>query len=221
MKEKIIVVGGGGHAKVVISILKRIENFEPIGYTDIQNKGDILGIPYLGNDEKLFEIFGSGIKYATIGVGQIKSALTRREIFSSLKQIGFHIPAIIAISAVVNQDVEIGHGTVLMDGVIVNSGTIIGELSIINTKASIDHDCNIGSFTHIAPGVTLSGNVKIGENVLVGTGANVIQGISITDNVLISAGSSVQRNITIEGIYRGVPARLIKAVKDETHINNC
>ncbi len=78
----------------------------------------------------------------------------------------------------------IGKGTVIMDGVVINSGAKIGNFGIINTNCSIDHDCIIGNFVHIAPAVTLSGEVKDWDNVLIGTGSSVIQGIEIRTIVL-------------------------------------
>jgi len=212
MKEKIAIVGGGGHAKVIISILKKLKKYEIVGYTDISNNGLILGIQFLGNDEKLQTLFDSGVQNAAIGLGQIKTAVHRRKIAALLKNIGFKIPAIISSNSIINEDVNFGNGTVVMDGVVINSGTSIGEFSIINTNSSIDHDCKIGSFTHIAPGVTLSGEVTIGDNVLIGTGASVIHQIKIPDNTIVSSGTSVQKNITKAGIYRGVPAKSLKEI---------
>lgn len=208
--EKIIVVGGGGHAKVIISILKKLEIYNVVGFTDKEEKGEILGIPFLGSDEILKDYFAKGIKKIAIGLGQIKTSLYRRKVVNYLKEIGFEFPAIISNQCIINENVKVGYGSVIMDGVVINSGSKIGDFSIINTNSSIDHDCKIGNYVHIAPGVTLSGNVKIDDNVLIGTGANVIQGISISSNSLISAGSSVQKSISIAGIYRGVPANIVK-----------
>jgi len=208
--EKIIVIGGGGHAKVIIAILMKLNKYEVVGYTDISDNGLILGIPFLGKDDKLQTIFDSGIHNAVIGVGQIKSSVHKKRISEMLIDVGFKLPPIISPNCILNEDVKIGNGTVVMDGVVINSGARIGKFSIINTNASVDHDCFVGDFTHVAPGVTLSGEVKIGNNVLIGTGANVIQQVEIPDNTIISAGSSVQKSIKISGIYRGIPAKLIR-----------
>ncbi|GAB4460269.1 MAG: acetyltransferase [Bacteroidales bacterium] len=210
MKEKIIVIGGGGHSKVVISIIKKLKQFEIVGFTDIQVKENILGIPYIGTDSIIEKYRFEGVTNLVIGIGQIKSSKIRRDIVAFAKSYNYNFPVIISPNSIINEDVNIAEGTVVMDGVVINSGTKIGAFSIINTNSSIDHDCKIGGFTHIAPGVTLSGEVIIGENVLIGTSANVIQGINICDNVLVSAGSSVQKDIVKPGIYRGIPARFIK-----------
>ncbi len=212
MKEKIVIIGGGGHAKVIISIIKKLKDFEIVGFTELEKKDNILGIEYLGPDSVLQDLFNQGIKNAAIGLGQIKSSLHRKRIVELLNKIGFKFPTIVSPNSIINEAVSIGKGTVIMDGVIINSGSAIGNFSIINTKASIDHDCKIGSFTHIAPGVTLSGEVTIGDDVLIGTGASVIHQIKIPSKTIISAGSSVQKNIEKDGIYRGIPAEFLREI---------
>lgn len=212
--KKIVVIGGGGHAKVIISILKKLGDFEITGYTDTTDKGILLGISYLGTDDFLSKLFTTDTKHAVIGIGQLKSSLIRNKIITKVKKNGFEFPAIISPTAIINEEVEIGEGTVVMDGVVINSGTRIGSFSIINTKASIDHDCKIGNYTHIAPGVTLSGEVNVGNNVLIGTGASVIQGKKIVDDVIVAAGSCVMGYILQKGTYIGVPARPMPTKED-------
>lgn len=213
MKEKIIVIGGGGHAKVLISILKKNENFEIIGYLDMQDKGSILGTMYLGNDDMLSEpadtIRNSSL---VMGIGMLNSfdAKKRVKIFYNFQELGYSFPTIYSTDSIVNEEVNVEMGTVFFDLSVVNSGTKIGKCAIINTNASIDHDCDIGDFVHIAPGATLSGGVRIGNNTMVGAGSTIIENINITDNVLIGAGSTVVKNITEPGLYYGSPARKIK-----------
>ena len=207
-KEKIIVVGGGGHAKVVISIIKKLEIYDIIGYTDIEDKGNILGIKYLGTDDSLNYYFNESIiTNAVLGIGQIKSSEIRVKIYKKLKGLGYTLPAIVSPDAIINEDVKICEGTVVMDGVVVNSGTKIGRAVILNTKSSVDHDCVIGNFTHIAPGVTISGGVGVGNNVLLGTGAIVTECKSICNDVIVGAGATVVKNIEKTGIYIGTPAK--------------
>jgi sugar O-acyltransferase (sialic acid O-acetyltransferase NeuD family) len=208
--EKIIVVGGGGHAKVVISILKKMAHFDIVGYTEIEDKGLILGVPYLGDDSGLEYWFGKGVHHAAIGIGQIKNVGPRKNIIKKMEMIGFKFPEIISPRAIINEDVEIDEGTVVMDGVVINPGSGIGKFCIINTKSSIDHDCTIGDFVHIAPGVTLSGGVSVGNYVLIGTGAAVIQEKTIVSGCILGAGTVVLKDCLEPGLYVGYPAEIIK-----------
>lgn len=207
MKDKIVIIGGGGHAKVLINIIKKNAEFEIVGYTDNQNSGEILGIAYLGKDNVLPEIFSSGVKYAGLGIGQIDLSNKRKLIQEKISKISFQFPAIISKDTIINEDVKIGSGTQIFDGVVINSGTRIGKFTIINTNSTIEHDCQIGDFTHIAPGATLSGTVKIGNGCMIGTAATVIQAINITDKVLIGAGSIVIKDVLNNGKYVGCPIK--------------
>lgn len=206
--KNIIIIGGGGHAKVVASVLKNHPDWNPIGYTDIIDKGQLLGLPYLGDDFALKKIQkDKAPQYLAIGIGLLGDFKKRREIISNLQSLGIQFPPIISKNAIVNECVENGQGTVVMDGVILQPGVSIGDFSIVNTGATIDHDCKLGDFVHIAPGANVSGDVNIGDNVLIGTGAAIIQGIQIVDNVLIGAGAAVVKNIIERGVYVGTPAR--------------
>lgn len=211
--DKIVVIGGGGHAKVIISILKKTNKYKIIGYTDTKNRGEILNIKYLGNDSILKNLYKKGTKSAVLGLGFMKSNRKRKNILKNISNIGFSFPAIISKSSIINEDVQVGMGTVIMDGVVINSGTKIGDFCIINTRSSLDHDCIIRDHTHIAPGVTLSGCVEIGNNVLIGMGSQLLQNIHICSDSIIGAGSVVTKNIEVPGVYVGTPATKINTQK--------
>jgi len=208
--DRIVVIGGGGHAKVVISVLKK-SGFDIAGYTDPEDHGDILGIHYLGNDYILSDICK---KYpdcgAVIGIGKVDSSRLRLAMLDKISAIGFAFPAIVSPSAVINEDVRLGEGTVVFDGVVVNSGSEIGRACILNTNSTVEHDCRLGDNVHIAPGVTLSGGVTIGCNTMIGTGATVIQTVAICEGCLVGAGSTVVKDITVPGTYVGSPAKWIR-----------
>jgi sugar O-acyltransferase (sialic acid O-acetyltransferase NeuD family) len=210
VKKKILIIGGGGHAKVVTSIVKKLEEFELIGYTDEEDRGELLGIPYLGNDNTFLSKNISDIKYSVIGIGQIKSSALRRKITQLYLGYGFTFPVIISPNAIINEDVEINEGTVIFDGVIVNSSTRIGRFAILNTHSTIEHDCRIGDFVHIAPRAVLSGGVVIGSDSLIGVGATIIQGVEIEPNVILGAGSTATKKCISGGTYFGLHARYIK-----------
>lgn len=205
--HKIVVIGGGGHSKVIISILKRLQKYEIIGYTDYVDNGNILGIPYLGKDDFLENLIKKDVNQAVLGIGQLRNYKLRLEISDYCRSLGYHFPPIIAPTALVNDDVHVDNGVVIMDGVIINSGTKIRAFSIINTRSSIDHDCQIGKYVHIAPGVTLSGSVTVKDYTLIGTGSSVIQNIVIEEKCIIGSGSAVIRNCTAGRTYIGVPAK--------------
>ncbi|MBI1931118.1 MAG: acetyltransferase [Ignavibacteriales bacterium] len=209
MKEKIVIIGGGGHAKVIASIIKKIGEFEIIGYTDEEDKGVILEFPFLGNDNQFLSNNFQNIKCAAIGIGQIKSSALRKKVVDQYKNAGFHFPIIISPYAIVNENVGIGEGTVIFDGAVINTYSSIGSFVIINTNSTVEHDCNIGDFVHLASNSVLSGNVIIGNGTFIGAGATIIQGIEIEHDVIIGAGSTATKNCFAGKTYIGVPAKLL------------
>ena len=195
--ERIAIIGGGGHTKVIISIILKLNKYEIVGYVDKEDKGSILDVAYLGDDDFFVNNFSNKVKLVALGVGQIKTAEVRKRIVEKYLESGFKFPAIVSPDAILNKNVAIGSGTVVMDGVVINSGAKIGNYSIINTNSTIEHDCKIGDYVHIAPGVTMSGEAIVGNNSLIGVGSTVIQGISIAPNVLLGAGSTVYKSKTM------------------------
>ncbi len=209
LKPDIVLVGGGGHCKVVISIIKKLDRFNITGISDLEeNLGkEVLGIKTKYTDDQMAELHEKGTKYALVTLGSIGNPDSRIRLFEMLKQIGFEIPVIISQDAIVDESVETEEGTVIMPGAIINPGTKIGKNCIINTGVIIDHDCMIGDHVHIAPGVTLSGSVKIGSSSHIGTGASVIHAIEIGSRVIVGAGSVVVNTIQDNKKVMGVPAR--------------
>jgi UDP-perosamine 4-acetyltransferase len=214
-KRKIILIGGGGHCKVVISILKRIDTFEIAGIIDHKDKvGNFVSdIKVIGTDDDLSKIYKSGIHYGFITVGSIKDNLKRYQLFNMLKKIGFEFPKIISPEAIIDKNVKIGEGSVVMPGCIINIDSKIARNCIINTGAIIEHDCKIESHCHVAPGIHISGAVNIGELSFIGIGATIIQGIKIGKNVTIGAGSVIIKDIPDNAIVVGNPGENIKSKK--------
>jgi len=205
----ILIIGGGGHAKVLASLLKKHEAWNPIGYTDLDDYGTLLSLPYLGTDNIISSLISDkALKYAAIGIGMVGSTVNRASIIKNVQASGLSFPAVYSSYSIVNEEVKVGDGSIIMDGAIIQPGTRIGSYSIINTGAIVDHDCIIGDHVHLAPGVTLSGEVELGDYSLVGTGASILQGLKIQDHVIIGGGATVVSHLGSSGTYMGVPAKL-------------
>ena len=209
-KKKIVLIGGGGHCKVVISILKKLDTFEIEGIVDNYKAGSLIsGIKIIGTDNDLKDIHKSGINYALITVGSVRDNIKRYRLFNMAREIGYNFPVIISPEAIVDESIRIDEGTVIMPGSIINIDSSISKNCIINTGAIIEHDCKIGNHCHIAPGVHISGSVEIGKLSFIGIGATIIQGIKIGKNVIIGAGSAVIKDIPDNVIAVGNPAKII------------
>jgi len=204
-KEKIVLAGGGGHAKVIIDALRSSGEFEIDGITDsnLLRGTAVLGVKVIGTDDALSEAFAAGVKKAFIAVGSIGDYEPRKKIYALLKKIGFALPVIVHPKAVVAGDVLFGEGAFVAAGAVINPGTKIGKNAIINTRSSVDHDCVIGDFVHVAPGATLSGGVSVGEGTHIGTGASVTQYIRIGKRCMVGAGTTLRHDMETGSINYG------------------
>ncbi|OHB50751.1 MAG: serine acetyltransferase [Planctomycetes bacterium GWF2_40_8] len=209
--QKIIILGGGGHAKVLIDLIRTLNQYEIAGILDLQQlKVDthILGIPVLGEDDLLPQLYKEGIKNVCIGVGSTKDNSRRKMLYEKVKHTGFSIPFLIHPRSVVSENLRFSEGIQVMAGAIVQTDSIIGENTIINTGSIVEHDCIIGKHVHICPGVVISGGCTVGDSTFIGAGATVIQGIKIGNNTIVAAGAVVINNVPDGTVVKGVPARV-------------
>lgn len=206
-KKTWLILGAGGHAKVIADILL-CQDAEVMGFLD--DNPDLSG-QYIWN----LPILGAGDQWVTlkpdgmvIGIG---SNGLRRQLAARFAHAAPPWTAAVHPTATISDFAQIGEGTVVMAGAVINPDVVIGAHSIINTGATVDHDCKIGAFVHIAPGCNLSGGVELGDGVLLGVGSSVIPGCSIAPDVIVGAGACVTKPIEEPGIaVVGVPAKPIR-----------
>ncbi|MCI8931313.1 MAG: acetyltransferase [Lachnospiraceae bacterium] len=212
MIRKLLLVGGGGHCRSVISALRAGDmEYEKIGIVDRREKAgqEIGGIAIVGEDDDLEQLYSQGYTDAFITLGSVGNPQKRKQLFRKIKEIGFHVPNIIDRSCVISDDARLGEGIFAGKGSVINSGAIVADGCIINTSATIEHDCEIDAFVHMATGSVLCGEVRIGADTHIGANATVIQGICIGKNVIIGAGSVIIRNVEDGVTIIGNPGRVI------------
>ncbi|MDR7073357.1 acetyltransferase [Fictibacillus barbaricus] len=216
--KNIVVFGCGGHAKVVIDILEKNNEFNILGLIDdfVAAGTLVYGYEVLG-DETILEA-NSKIVGGIVAIGDNS---VRSQMVGKIKEIATDFSFITAVhpSVVIARGVELGEGTVVMPGAIINSDSKIGEHCIINTKASIDHDCRLGDYVSLAPGVTLGGNVAIGQYSAVSLGSSIIHSIKIGQHTIIGAGSTVLKDTESNVIAYGTPANVVRTrIKGEKYL---
>lgn len=209
MKEKIILMGFGGHAKSVIDSIESRNEYEIVGYTDVEDKGVYRGYHWLGKDNSLSEYYSKGVRDVFVTIGFLGNGNLRDKLYDKGKALGFHFPAIVDKSAIVATDAVISEGVFIGKNCVINAQAHIEKMSIINTGAIIEHENRIGRFSHIAVGVSLCGDVEIGNHCLIGAGSTVLQGCKIGNHTIIGGGSIVLGNVpdnqksygVIQGIF--------------------
>lgn len=209
MSTKVIGLGAGGHAKVVIEILQLMGNYELVGLLDpIQELwgAEVLGVPVLGADDLLAELYDQGLRWAFIGLGTVGNSQSRIQLYKKICQHGFRLVPAIHPQAIISPSAQLGDGPTIMAGSIINAKALLGDDVIINTGAIVEHDCLLGDHVHIATGAQLAGDVKIGDCTHIGMGASIRQGITIGSGVVVGAGAVVVKDVAPNSIVAGVPA---------------
>lgn len=196
--NRLIIIGASGHGKVIADIAK-LNGYRDIVFADDNiNIKKCLDYPIIGTTSMIEDLEGD----VFIAIGDAKA---RRKIMERYSKRQF--PVLIHPHAVVCEGTEIGMGSVVMAGVVINPSVKVGKGVIINTSSSVDHDCVIGDFVHIAVGAHICGTVNIEAETWIGAGATVINNINIHTKCVVGAGAVVVNSIIEEGVYYGVPAK--------------
>lgn len=190
MKEKIILIGGGGHCRSCIDVIEMEGKYEISGIIDTREKSGekILGYKIIGTDDDL-ESLASAHQNFIITIGHLENPARRIEIFNNLKSIGVHLPVIVSPLAHVSKHAKVEEGTIIMHYAMVNSGAMIGKNCIINTKALVEHDTQIGNHCHISTSATVNGNCNVGDRCFIGSNSTVVHQRNVPSNTFIRAHS--------------------------------
>ncbi|MCZ6915698.1 MAG: NeuD/PglB/VioB family sugar acetyltransferase [Gemmatimonadetes bacterium] len=208
-ENSVIVLGGGGHGKMCIDILKQMAAYEPIGVIDatLARETTVLGLPVLGKDtpEAMKALHARGVRLAVNGIGALQNRRVREATYRKLKDAGFEIPNIIHPTAAVEPSVRMGDGNQIMANAAVGSDVEIGSNCVINAGALVSHDCVLGDNVHAAPGAILGGGVVVGANSLIGMGATVFLEVCIGDNAQINNGANVFKDVPASSVVKASP----------------
>lgn len=201
---KVIVVGTGGHASVVLDALWRKGLYQIIGLLDDFVPEDTLahGWRTLGSVDKA-KNYPDCIFFAAVG-----SNSGRRDVVRRLEGNANLALAVIHPWTHMGLWCNVGRGAFVAAGAVIGPNSQVGDFSIINTHASLDHDSKVGQFSHLAPGVVTGGHVTIGDNTFIGLGATIRDRVKIGNNCVVGMGSNVLKDIPDNSIAYGNPCVL-------------
>jgi sugar O-acyltransferase (sialic acid O-acetyltransferase NeuD family) len=208
-----IIIGArkDGHAKVVLEILNAGKKYKVVGFVDDDPTKigmDIKGVKVIGNVKQLKDFKKKlGIKAGIVAIGDNPM---RRKLSEKVVEAGLELINAIHPTVIKDQDVKIGKGCYIGQGVILVTGTQIGNCVNIHTGATIDHDNIIEDGANLGPGVHTAGRVKIGRDAFLGTGAIVIPDGVVGKGSIIGAGGVVIDTIPPNVTAVGVPVKVIK-----------
>ncbi|TSE37304.1 putative acetyltransferase EpsM [Tepidimonas fonticaldi] len=214
MSDPFVILGGGGHARVVLDVLRSLGR--PVLGVLMPGRpagADWHGLPVLGDDAWLEQPQARACLFA-IGVGLVPGRRSRRQaVFERLRGLGLRMPALVHPAAVVSQAAEVAGAVQVMAGAIVQPGVRLGAGVLLNTGARVDHDCAIGEGAHVAPGAILCGDVQVGARAFIGAGAVVLPGVTVGEGAEVAAGAVVRRDVPPRCRY--ISGQPLKAVEDE------
>lgn len=199
----IVLVGAGGHSKVIQDIVKandeqRLHAVLDQNFKSSESQGSII----FGGMDMIADLLKTDCQFCiAIGNNEVRKKLKLEFNFPLDRYISLIHP-----TAVISPNAIIGNGTVIMPNAVVNAGAIIGNHCIINSGAVVEHDNRLGDFIHVSPNATLAGTVTIGEGTQVGSGATVIPEKKIGNWSVVGAGAVVTRDIEDDVTIVGVPA---------------
>ncbi len=207
----IVIIGAGGHGKVVLDILRAGSQYRPIGFLDADPKlaGSVVGgLAVYGSVHLLSRLkqqYGFTGAIVAIGDNRARAGYVETLRGQKIELINaIHPAAVVSTSAIIGRNV-----VVAAQGVICTEARI-GDCVIINTAATVDHECEIGQSVHVCPGAHLAGRVRVGPRSIIGMGANVLQCLEIGRDAIVGAGSVVLRDVVAGCTVVGVPARVIR-----------
>ncbi len=197
MKERILLCGGGGHAKTLIDLIRSLPAYELAGIADdaLDLGREVLGVPVLGSTRDLVQLRASGIRCAVNAVGGIGAPEVRWRVFERIIDAGFSQPALVHPSAIVEPTVVLADGVQILANSYVSSASSVGFGSLLNAGVILSHDNHVGRCVNLSPGATCGGNVTIGDFTQIGMRATVNARVTVGSHAMIGNGATVKRDV--------------------------
>jgi sugar O-acyltransferase (sialic acid O-acetyltransferase NeuD family) len=205
----VVLIGAGGHGRVVLDILRAAEVYRPVGFLDAdpQLTGQkVDGLPVLGQ----LNLKAQKVKGVIISIGDNHP---RRQYFRKISDQGFDIVNAIHPSSHISASAQLGRNVVVAAGAVISTAARIGHSVIVNTSAVVDHECRVGEAVHVCPSATLAGRVTVGDETFIGMGCNIIQCLKIGSHAVIGAGAVILEDVADGATVVGVPGRVVKIGK--------
>ena len=197
-----------GGLKSILDTIKNSREQKSVkiqGYLDDYLSGEnILG--------KVSEAVKFKHSYFWINIGNV---MARTRIGEFLLKNDLSLFSAVHSNAYVAENTEIGEGSIICAGCVIQPGTKIGKNVFINTGVIIEHDNNIGEHCNISSGIVTGGPLKIGKSTFIGLNCTILPYVVIGNNCYIGAGGVITKNIPDNSFGYGVPFRIRKRNKCE------
>lgn len=204
-----VILGAGGHARVVLDALVAQARWSRYAFLDRDpalHGRTISGVPVAGDDDDLVHAGRNGFTHFIVGVGGVGDNAPRSALFEKGLAAGLEPATALHPAAHLAASCAIGDGTAVLAGAIVNPDAAVGRNVVLNTGCIVEHDCRIGDHVQVSPGAIVLGGVSIGHMAYIGAGAVLIQGVRIGEGAVVGAGAVVLADVPDGARAVGVPA---------------
>lgn len=206
----LILIGAGGHGKVVLDILQCEAKHRVVGFLDADaslHGTSIAGVPVLGGINQLLKLKSQKVRGAVVSIGDNR---IRQQYAKEAGDAGLELLSAVHPRAVVARSARIGRNVAVAAGAVICTEAVIGDSSIINTGAIVDHESVVGESVHVCPAATLAGRVRVEDLAFIGMGARIIQCLTVGARAVVGAGAVVRSDVPPDCTVVGVPARIVK-----------
>lgn len=213
-----VILGGGGHARVLIEILQLngLATAYAVLDADCSRWGqNLLGVPIIGDDNLLPELVNRGVNCFVVGLGSTGNNQPRQRLFDLSLSYNLKPLTMVHPTAFCSKWAKLGPGCQLFPGSIINAGAILGANVIVNSGAIVEHDCVLSNHVHVATGARLASAVQAGRGAHIGAGATIRQGITIGEGAIVGIGAAVVKDVSPYTVVTGVPARPLREVRPQ------
>jgi sugar O-acyltransferase (sialic acid O-acetyltransferase NeuD family) len=207
--NKLIIVGAGGHGRVVADCAQQQGKYSQIVFLDdcFSERKENSEWPVIGAVKDFPQYIDEADFVVAFGNNRL-----RKQIIAQLKKAKANIVSLIHPTASVSPHTFIGKGVVVFANAVINIGATIADGCIINTAATVDHDCELHQCVHVSPGANIAGGVHIAQLSWIGIGSTIVEYITLANNTQVGAGAVVTQSTQANSLYLGVPAKRVRSL---------